>query len=719
LNRSFDFLEVSLELTITHLHTAAINQIHLDEISEESSSPSPATKSIGETLFKDISDLNRTLNQGSSEPISPEKIKGLINGLGSKLESNPQTRPLLDQIRSKAAGLYEQCKNEKFDWKEAQKNGGCVVKGWDDQRKAAYEGVCAITALICDTMDVDCINIGSQGEASDADITISFKDSKNKTYADQASLGKFSAVAGIVWQSIFGGTSLQQADTEFYPPHTAHYFKEDSISSTENYEQLNDACRLSNILLHAQKTTPDDFETIKKALIPNRDQQTEIAADDITDRLNDQMENDNQLRSQLGSFDHLLNNFKTIELSKKMEAVSKQIDQAEDKESKNVLKAQFKFLAGSRGRFLPEAYISQAADVILFERKSQTQVSQTPKWHAWQATNQKVIESLINKVKLQASNVPITYQAALKMLNTAGWQLPVVTNHQKFIDILSTAIGRLANSKNNEPTINKDKLIGLLSDPYQSFDQSFKRSDSKNLVASVVENGSFGFHRLHLDPQNSLSKTDEQKLKKEAVVDASKYFTRVYQGFVSFLEQQDLSDPKATNMLKDCQNKLRDWKNLEAEKRGRFAPELIQTHLNKSFKKHLDQFGSRAFGIKINISNLVNRHLGVLKKDFKTSDLAATKAAFNAGKKFLGLTVNPKFNSEIKKVFQEHVGSFQARFNNKNNQYVADSMNRLVGVDLNIQTIKSTYLEDLSQITNLFSSNFEVLPDSINQIFTR
>ncbi|HXF29482.1 MAG TPA: hypothetical protein VN457_06490, partial [Chlamydiales bacterium] len=310
-----------------------------------------------------------------SEEISAEGMKEWFTAIKSQLQNDPEIAGKLQELESDKALIDTWENNPAADWKkpiqasdgnaitEATKNKSPEI---DSQRRHVVKVVGEIAEIIARRAGFTAstaIDFGSLSKDSDIDVTIM---TKSKQYKDHAQTGQKAAFASIVWQALFGGSSLKQADTEFYPTHIAQYLDQEIRGSqAENiYAQANFCALFLQIFTQMEDHSLEAFEKglesqMKKRGLGELQPQMREMIRDVKNLLQ-QM---NRAKEQMPEgYKDMANTIFANKFSAELAVLGQKIDRLEKSDPRrSELVAKFAFLANIRAAFLPEGYITKGA----------------------------------------------------------------------------------------------------------------------------------------------------------------------------------------------------------------------------------------------------------------------------------------------------------------------------------------------------------------------
>lgn len=665
---------------------------------------------IGRATVDELLEIGELLEDGVS--ISPSQVESIFQNLKAGLENNSTTQGLVKRLEKEAADFVSVCRSEPgFDWKEEVRKGpsGRMSEEWTKHRDEAYKTVCEITAEILGQKDVRFINIGSQGIKSDADITISYESPENKTIADHAEcLGTFAAVAGIVWTAVLGKTSLQQADTEFYPPHIAQYFK--GFDESGKIPESVDACRVFSMLSHSKKTCSEEEYTRTLKVLSSLQDRDEVDAGlgRIVEYIETQDEEDKAAQSLLGLYGSLFNNIKVIQFSRKMGEVAREAQQCLSSDEKNEKFSEFLFLSILRARFLPEAYFGEAMKVICLDRGGQAHTSELKKWNEWFKSQETSFRDVCEM--LSDDQAYYSRGSMLGFIDHIHWNQSN-SNHDRYLALLKDAVisayveARHERTEDKWPVV-REKLKDTFTDPSSVLESSFAQSQRKELIESVVENGNFALHRLaHGESSERVPDSLAIELKREAVIDSSKYFTRIYGNMVDLIKGVIKEHPdviQLNKILVDFDKKKTLWQNLESEKRDRFSSEAILGTIES-----LPQVPNLSLDEGQRLRKAVRRSFTGISKQANSDEILEAKRDAERGlrlQEFTGRRTNELFYETLHELSKKFIEE-RPEIHQEHSTIVEHSIEDLSNGEINLESLRRSYFKDLHQMLALFRSD--------------
>lgn len=363
---------------ITGPHANNVDAATPQVSSQESSAPQGPTQPLFTALQGELTQLYKTLTKQTAlngdAKVTPAQIEAhFANLTRANLKQDPEIAPLLEKLENFKA-LTNQWQNPSADWKKGVKD---FAPNADAMRREVVNIVSQITDVLAKRAglpEAGWVNIGSPGKNSDIDLSIKANADGDHVFQDNAIQGQKAAMAGLVWRALFNGTSLQQADTEFYPPHIGGYLREELHDETAKaiYSRASVAAALlqSTQLLHSEDLT--QF----KDLLDTEFKKNKLAGalPAINEMIKDVENFQENVLSMATGLPHnhkdLINNIMSSKLSANLAELGKQIDAApKGTPEREKLIAKYYFLSVVRARFLPEGYLAKGTYAVTCEDK--------------------------------------------------------------------------------------------------------------------------------------------------------------------------------------------------------------------------------------------------------------------------------------------------------------------------------------------------------------
>lgn len=339
--------------------------------SQERSTPRDAAQPLFTAIQGELAKLHKAM---VTQKIAPKEIAAhFANLTRENLEQDPEIAPLLKNLENYKA-LTDQWQNPAADWKKG-------VKDFAPNADAMRREVVLIVSQITDVLakraglpEAGWVNIGSPGKNSDIDLSIKANVNSEHLFHDNAIQGQKAAMAGLVWRALFGGTSLQQADTEFYPPHIGDYLQEELHDKTAKaiYSRASVA---ATFLQSSQLLHKEDLTQFKNFLDKEFKEDKLASALPAIHEIIKDVENFQKQVSAMATAlpeDHkdLINNIMSSKLSESLATLGKQIDLApKGTPEREKLIAKYYFLSVVRARFLPEGYLAKGTYAVTCKDK--------------------------------------------------------------------------------------------------------------------------------------------------------------------------------------------------------------------------------------------------------------------------------------------------------------------------------------------------------------
>lgn len=330
------------------------------------------------TLIGKVTSYHDNLVKGTE--ISEKELNEFFSGIGVELREDPEISEKLKELSSDQ-DLITAWKENK-EWKG--EGGLSKTPGIDEKRRHVVKVVGEIVDILAARQGIASagwFDVGTPGAGSDIDRTAGTITDTTTPFKDNALQGNKAALAGIVWRALFDGTSLKQADVEFYPPHIGAYLTEE-LSDPTAKAIYSKASLTALFLQNFQQFHGTDLkqfkEEFKKEMIQSGMGESLVHLESIIKDVEElQLFTKSAGSSLPDGYKDLSNNILTMKLTEKMKDLGEQIDKmSKGTPERERLVGQFAYHAAIRARFLPEGYITKGAyDVVCKDEGGQAHQS--------------------------------------------------------------------------------------------------------------------------------------------------------------------------------------------------------------------------------------------------------------------------------------------------------------------------------------------------------